>query len=106
MTSPRDARGFPERFMATIETTRGQRPAERRNPVREQHTNKGASPANSGSSPQQKPQQTMPPRRTWLSFLLILLVNVALARLLFPSATPVKVPYTLFRAQVTAHNVQ
>jgi cell division protease FtsH len=53
-----------------------------------------------------KPQQKVPPRRTWLSFLLILLINVALARLLFPGATPAKVPYTLFRAQVTAHNVQ
>jgi cell division protease FtsH len=49
----------------------------------------------------------MPPRRTWLSFLLILLVNVLLARFLFPSGNaPVKVPYTLFREEVTKHNVQ
>jgi cell division protease FtsH len=49
----------------------------------------------------------VPPRRTWLTFLLILLINVAIARLFFPSqAAPVKVPYTLFREQVTARNVQ
>src|SRR5215207_2673048 len=55
-----------------------------------------------GSTPQR-----MPPGRTWLTFFFILLVNVMLARVLFPrGATPVKVPYTLFREQVTAHNVQ
>jgi cell division protease FtsH len=49
----------------------------------------------------------MPPRRTWLSFLILLLINIAIVRLLFPSANaPAKVPYTLFREQVTAHNVQ
>ena len=49
----------------------------------------------------------VPSRRAWISFLLILLVNVIVARTLFPSRdAPVKVPYTLFREQVTAHNVQ
>ncbi|AHG92819.1 AAA ATPase central domain protein (plasmid) [Gemmatirosa kalamazoonensis] len=49
----------------------------------------------------------MPPRRTWLSFLFILLVNFLLARFLFPSGNaPVKVPYTLFREEITRHNVQ
>ena len=52
-------------------------------------------------------QQRMPPRRTWLSFLFILLVNVMLVRVFFPRGdTTVKVPYTLFREQVNAHNVQ
>ena len=56
---------------------------------------------------QQGEPQRMPPRRAWLTFFLILLVNVMLARVLFPrGAAPVKVPYTLFREQVTAHNVQ
>ena len=51
--------------------------------------------------------QRMPPGRTWLTFFFILLVNVMLARVLFPRGeTPVKVPYTLFREQVTARNVQ
>jgi cell division protease FtsH len=48
----------------------------------------------------------MPPRRTWLSFLLILLANYLLARLLFPGAgAPVEVPYTLFKREVTQRNV-
>ncbi|HEV7990619.1 MAG TPA: ATP-dependent zinc metalloprotease FtsH [Gemmatimonadaceae bacterium] len=72
-------------------------------PARGQPSRDGTGPAKGASGDPQR----MPPRRTWLSFLLILLVNVAIARLLFPSrAAPVKVPYTLFRQQVTAHNVQ
>jgi cell division protease FtsH len=48
----------------------------------------------------------MPPRRTWLTFLLILVVNFLLVRYLFPDANaPVKVPYTLFKQQVTQRNV-
>ena len=63
----------------------------------------GTSSPNNASPPQQR----MPPRRTWLSFLFLLLINVVLVRTFFPrGATPVKVPYTLFRQQVTAHNVQ
>ncbi|HEX7980453.1 MAG TPA: ATP-dependent metallopeptidase FtsH/Yme1/Tma family protein, partial [Gemmatimonadaceae bacterium] len=47
------------------------------------------------------------PRRTWLSFLIILLINVAIVRFLFPSrGAPEIVPYTLFREQVAARNVQ
>ncbi len=64
--------------------------------------------SNDGVGPTQgKPAQRIPPRRTWLSFLLILLINVLIARWLFPSRNaPAIVPYTLFREQVTAHNVQ
>src|SRR5438874_2155787 len=47
----------------------------------------------------------MPPRRTWLTFLIVLLANYLLMRLLFPSPQPGKVPYTLFKAQVTEGNV-
>jgi cell division protease FtsH len=47
----------------------------------------------------------MPPRRTWLTFLLILLANFVLSRFLFPSHEPAKIPYTLFKEQVTAGNV-
>ena len=51
--------------------------------------------------------QRVPPRRAWLTFMLILLANFAIARLFFPSRdAPAKVPYTLFREQVTARNVQ
>jgi cell division protease FtsH len=48
----------------------------------------------------------MPPRRTWLTFLVILVVNFLLVRFLFPSDdAPVKVPYTLFKEEVTKGNV-
>jgi len=51
--------------------------------------------------------QRVPPRRAWISFLIILLINIAIARMLFPNrAAPVKVPYTLFREQIVARNVQ
>jgi cell division protease FtsH len=49
----------------------------------------------------------MPPRRAWLTFVLILLANFLLVRWLFPSGeTPVTVPYTLFREEVTRRNVE
>jgi cell division protease FtsH len=48
----------------------------------------------------------MPPRRTWLSFALVLLLNFLLVRYLFPRpAEPVTVPYTLFRQEATQGNV-
>ena len=54
----------------------------------------------------QPPAPQMPPRRTWISFLLILLVNFMLVRLFLPgSPDRVKVPYTLFRAEVQRQNV-
>ncbi|HWC01825.1 MAG TPA: ATP-dependent zinc metalloprotease FtsH [Methylomirabilota bacterium] len=50
---------------------------------------------------------TMPPGRTWLWFLLVLLANFLVARLLLPGpAAPVTVPYTLFKAEVGKGNVQ
>ena len=49
----------------------------------------------------------MPPRRTWLTFLIILAVNFLLVRFLFPGGeAPVKVPYTLFKQEVTKGNVE
>ena len=43
----------------------------------------------------------MPPRNTWLWFVLILLANFMLMRLLMPRPdAPVPVPYTLFKEQV------
>jgi cell division protease FtsH len=49
----------------------------------------------------------MPPWRSWLWFAVILIVNYLIMRSLFPSAEePVKVPYTLFKEQVAADNVQ
>ncbi len=50
---------------------------------------------------------TMPPRRTWLWFVLILLANFLLTRFLMPGAeAPVTVPYTLFKEEVGKGNVQ
>jgi cell division protease FtsH len=48
----------------------------------------------------------MPPRRAWLSFLLIILVNYLLVRMLFPSGEErVTVPYTLFKQEIEKRNV-
>jgi len=49
----------------------------------------------------------MPPRNTWLTFLAILGINYLLMRLLFPDTNaPVTVPYTAFKEQVAAGNVE
>jgi cell division protease FtsH len=58
-------------------------------------------------TPNRGGQAKMPPRRTWMWFVIIMLVNFVLARVLLPSAEgPVTVPYTLFKEQVTKGNVQ
>src|ERR687895_59790 len=52
-------------------------------------------------------QSTMPLRRSWLWFALILLVNFMLFRFLFPGPeAPVEVPYTFFKEEVRAGNVE
>jgi cell division protease FtsH len=52
-------------------------------------------------------QKTMPPRTTWAWFLVALLVNYFLVKLLVPAPeAPVMVPYTLFKEEVGKHNVQ
>ena len=49
----------------------------------------------------------MPPRRTWLWFVLIVLANFVLVRLLMPGPEgPVTVPYTLFKEEVGKGNVE
>jgi cell division protease FtsH len=54
-----------------------------------------------------KEQRAMPPRRTWLWFLIALVVNYFLVRLFMPGAEePLTVPYTLFKEQVTKGNVE
>ncbi|HET9948821.1 MAG TPA: ATP-dependent metallopeptidase FtsH/Yme1/Tma family protein, partial [Longimicrobiales bacterium] len=47
-----------------------------------------------------------PGRRAWLTFLLILALNYLLVRTLFPPVEATTVPYTLFREQVVAGNVE
>jgi cell division protease FtsH len=52
-------------------------------------------------------QTKMPPRRAWLTFLLVLFANYLLMRLFFPGPdAPVSVPYTFFKEQVAKSNVQ
>jgi len=49
----------------------------------------------------------MPPRRTWLWFVLVLLANFVLVRLFMPGPEgPVTVPYTLFKEEVGKGNVE
>jgi cell division protease FtsH len=49
----------------------------------------------------------MPPSRTWTWFLVVLLINFVVVRYLLPrSDAPVKVPYTLFKQEVTKRNVR
>lgn len=52
-------------------------------------------------------QAMMPPGRTWLWFLSVLLVNYLLVRFLIPGPeAPVTVPYTLFKEEVGKGNVE
>src|SRR3712207_5856680 len=72
-------------------------------------------PRPSGSPPDEprrasgpeRQSSTMPPRRSWLWFALILLANFLLVRFLFPGPeAPVEVPYTFFKEEVRAGNVE
>src|SRR5215218_1310433 len=52
-------------------------------------------------------KRTMPPARSWLWFALIVLANFLLVRFLFPGPeAPVEVPYTFFKEEVRAGNVE
>ena len=67
--------------------------------------------AMNGTAPPPKPpglpgRPSMPPRKTWPWFLVLLLINYWLVTTLFPSGdAPVTVPYTVFREQVGKGNV-
>jgi cell division protease FtsH len=53
------------------------------------------------------PPAKMPPGKTWLWFVLALLANFLLVRLLMPGAeAPVTVPYTLFKEEIRKGNVE
>lgn len=53
------------------------------------------------------PAGKLPTRRAWMAFFIILVLNYLLMRLLFPAPDEaVMVPYTVFKAQVTAGNVE
>src|SRR5215211_1404986 len=70
-------------------------------------TPSGSPPDEQRRTPGPGEQSTMPPRRTWLWFALILLANFLLVRLLFPGPeAAIEVPYTFFKEQVSAGNVE
>ena len=63
-------------------------------------------PPEAGASKNNSPAK-MPPRRTWLWFLLVIVANYFLVRSLMPGGeSSVTVPYTLFKQEVTKGNVQ
>src|SRR5690242_7171195 len=65
------------------------------------------SPGKTETAPTRPGSPKMPPRKTWLWFLLILLANFLLSRFLLPSPNAlVTVPYTLFKEEVGKGNVQ
>src|ERR671917_202284 len=71
-------------------------------------------PRSSGSPPEEprrdsgpERQSTMPPRRSWLWFALILLANFLLFRFLFPGPdAPVEVPYPSLKEEVGGGTVE
>ena len=62
---------------------------------------------NRPGAPKGTGQANIPPGRTWLWLLLVVLANFLLVRLLMPSPEgPITVPYTLFKSEVTRGNVE
>ena len=58
-------------------------------------------------APKSPGQATMPPRKTWLWFVVVIVANFLLVRLLLPGPEgPITVPYTLFKEEVRKGNVQ
>ena len=63
-------------------------------------------PSDSRGAAKATEKSKMPPRKTWLWFVLVLLANFLLVRLLVPGPkAPVTVPYTLFKEEVKKRNV-
>ena len=70
-------------------------------------TGAGPPSTNTPTPSTKTPPPTMPPRRAWITFLAILAANILLMRYFLPSANaPVKVPYTLFKQEITKQNVR
>ena len=100
-----------------VRTSRGQSQAEEvtmSSTGQQTRRNSDSAPAGRGQPADGRPgapkgtgQAKMPPRRTWLWFVLVLLANYLLVRLLMPGPEgPVTVPYTLFKEEVRKGNVQ
>jgi cell division protease FtsH len=78
-----------------------------------QDTRTSAPPQRAGASdnragpPKTRGLANMPPRRTWLTFAIILLVNYVVMSVLYPSTdTSITVPYTTFKDEVAKANVK
>lgn len=67
----------------------------------------GSSKYGANPGPKRGAQPNIPPSRTWLTFLLILLANFVVMKMFFtdPDA-PITIPYTVFKAEVTKKNVE
>ncbi|TMA42058.1 MAG: cell division protein FtsH, partial [Deltaproteobacteria bacterium] len=65
--------------------------------------------APSGGTPAKRPedgrQRRIRPQPWWLTFLVVMALNWALMRVLAPEPSYVNIPYTLFKEQVQAGNV-
>ncbi len=70
-----------------------------------QHDSSPSAPKGGNRPVEGAEQSKLPPGRTWLWFLLILVVNYVLMRALSPGAAA-PVPYTLFKKQVEKENVE
>ncbi|SEM69317.1 cell division protease FtsH [Syntrophus gentianae] len=71
---------------------------------KENNAQPGQKPA---ESRKESPWTKMPPRKTWIWFILILVANFMLGKFLMPGPEkPHIVPYTLFKDQVGKYNVQ
>jgi cell division protease FtsH len=66
----------------------------------------GKAPVGAGDGTSGPKLPHLPPTRTWITFLLIVLANILIMRLLFPPNKPAKVPYTLFKQEVVRGNVE
>lgn len=70
------------------------------------HHAQGERPHSAGAPAPPGTGSTIPPRRTWLVFLGLLIVNFLLIRSFFSLGDPTTVPYTLFRAEAESGNVE
>src|SRR5207237_640469 len=82
-------------------------PAQQAQRDRESAPGDRAAPANRNSDNKGTGLRNMPPRRVWLTFVMILVVNYFLARFLFPNPdAPITVPYTAFKEEAAKGNVK
>src|SRR3954465_9592870 len=82
-------------------------PAQQPQRDREPAAGERAPPANRNSETKGIGLGNIPPRRAWLTFVIILVVNYFLARFLFPNPdAPVTVPYTAFKEEAAKGNVK